>query len=317
MSVFTPVSAAELEAFLRGFDLGRLIDYSGVAGGAENSNFFVTTERGEYVLTLIERGSVDELPFMVALLDHLRQAGLPVPYALRDRQGQALHRLNGRPALLQPRLPGRHPGEVDASHCHALGQMLARLHLETEGTDLQRRSDRGLDWMAEQAAALQARSDEEARILLGELLPMVERLRARRPALPEAVLHADLFRDNVLFEGHHLTGLIDFHNAFRGWALYDVAICVNDWALAEQGGLDGRRAEALLAGYAAVRRFTALEAELWPDLLRVAALRFWLSRQLAAEQHAGHSGVLIKDPQHFRALLVHHRQVTVGLPLAL
>src|SRR5690606_17620334 len=111
-----------------------------------------------------------------------------------------------RLAILQPLRPGRHPDEVDTSHCHALGQRLARLHLETEGTDLQRRSDRGLDWMAEQASALQARSDEEARTLLGELLPMVERLRARRPALPQAVLHADLFRDNVLFEGHHLTG---------------------------------------------------------------------------------------------------------------
>src|SRR5690606_28202504 len=206
---------------------------------------------------------------------------------------------------------------VDASHCHALGLMLDRLHLETDGSDQQRGTELAPERADEQTAALQAPSDAGARLPLGARLPTVERMRARRTAVPEAAEHADLCRDNVLFEGHHLTGLIDFHNAFRGWALYDVAICVNDWALAEQGGLDGRRAEALLAGYAAVRRFTALEAELWPDLLRVAALRFWLSRQLAAEQHAGHSGVLIKDPQHFRALLVHHRQVTVGLPLAL
>src|SRR5690554_7609749 len=114
MSVFTPVSAAELEAFLRGFDLGRLIDYSGIAGGTENSNFFVATERGEYVLTLIERGPTADLPFLVELLDRLHQAGLPVPYAIRDRQGRALHQLNGRPALLQPRLFGTHVGAADA-----------------------------------------------------------------------------------------------------------------------------------------------------------------------------------------------------------
>ncbi|MFA5677058.1 MAG: homoserine kinase [Pseudomonas sp.] len=317
MSVFTPVSRDELEQFLLGFDLGRLIDFSGILGGTENSNFFVSTERGEYVLTLIERGPVADLAFLVRLLECLHQAGLPVPYALVDRQGQALHQLNQRPALLQPRLPGHHLEYADASHCHALGHMLARLHGATADTGMQRHSDRGLDWMAREAAALLQRSSGQARDLLEEMLPVVEQLRSQRPALPEAVLHGDLFRDNVLFEGHHLSGIIDFYNAFSGWALYDVAICVNDWCLAEDGGLDARRAEALLAGYASQRRFTPLEAEVWPDLLRLAALRFWLSRQLAADQHTAQSGVLIKNPEHFQRLLAQHREITVGLPLAL
>lgn len=317
MSVFTPVSRSELEQFLEGFELGRLVDYSGIAGGTENSNFFVSTELGEYVLTLIERGPTADLPFLVSLLERLHQAGLPVPYAVTDRNGQALHQLNQRPALLQPRLPGRHVEHPDPSHCRALGQMLARLHAATAGSDLQRRSDRGLAWMAREASALRQRSTGTAGDLLEEMQPLVQRLQQDQPALPEAVLHGDLFRDNVMFEGHHLTGLIDFYNAFSGWALYDVAICVNDWCLAEDGGLDARRAEALLAGYASQRRFTALEAEYWPDLLRVAALRFWLSRQLAADQHAEQSGVLIKDPQHFQALLARHREITSGLPLAL
>src|SRR5690554_6099360 len=121
MSVFTPVSRDELESFLDGFDLGRLIDYSGIAGGTENSNFFVTTEQGEYVLTLIERGPVADLPFLVDLLERLQQEGLPVPYAIADRHNQTLHQLNQRPALLQPRLRGRHVEQADASHCHALG----------------------------------------------------------------------------------------------------------------------------------------------------------------------------------------------------
>lgn len=317
MSVYTPVSRDQLETFLQGFALGRLIDCSDIPGGTENSNFFVATERGEYVLTLIERGPVDDLAFLLSLLDQLQQAGLPVPYAIADRSGQTLHQLNQRPTLLQPRLPGRHVEQADASHCRALGQMLARLHGATAGSDLQRRSDRGLDWMGRETLALLQRSSGQARALLEEMLPVVEQLRSQRPALPEAVLHGDLFRDNVLFEGHHLSGLIDFHNAFSGWALYDVAICVNDWCLGPEGALEARLAEALLAGYASQRRFTALEAQYWPDLLRVAALRFWLSRQLAADQHAAQSGVLIKNPDHFQQLLAQHRNVTVGLPLAL
>ncbi|EZQ18040.1 serine kinase [Halopseudomonas bauzanensis] len=317
MSVFTPVERPELEDFLQRFELGRLIDYSGIAGGTENSNFFVATERGEYVLTLVERGPIAELPFFIQLLDRLQEAGLPVPYALRDRSAIALHRLNDRPALLQPRLPGRHIDTPDASHCHAVGQMLARLHDATATSGLLRPSDRGLAWMAAETRALLERCEPRARATLHAMLPVLDRLRQQRPILPEAVLHGDLFRDNVLFDGHHLTGIIDFYNAFSGWTLYDVAICVNDWCLADEGGLDERRTEALLAGYASHRRFTPLEAEHWPDLLRLAALRFWLSRQLAADHHAEHSGVLIKEPMHFQRLLEAHGTITVGLPLAL
>ena len=317
MSVFTPVSREQLSGFLSAFELGRLVDHRDILGGTENSNFFVATDRGEYVLTLIERGPAADLPYLVELLDRLHQAGLPVPYAIRDRQGRALHEVNGRPALLQPRLPGRHVENPDPSHCRALGQMLGRLHAATAGSAERRPSDRGLAWMISETVALQERSNAPERALLSGMLPILERLHQARPALPEAVLHGDLFRDNVLFEGHYLSGLIDFHNAFRGWALYDVAISVNDWCLAEGGGLDTQRTEALLAGYAAQRRFTALEAELWPDLLRIAALRFWLSRQLAADQHTEQSGVLIKDPAHFRLLLEHHQQTGTGLPLAL
>ncbi|WP_193074634.1 homoserine kinase [Pseudomonas sp. FME51] len=317
MSVFTPVEREQLAGFLSGFDLGRLIDHSGIVGGTENSNFFVATEQGEYVLTLIERGPSAELPFLVELLDCLHEAELPVPYAIRDRQGRALHELNQRPALLQPRLPGRHVDLTDASHCHAVGKTLAQLHNATADSGLQRRSDRGLEWMVAETQALSERCAASARQLLQPMSAILERLQRERPGLPEAVLHGDLFRDNVLFDGHHLTGIIDFYNAFSGWALYDVAICVNDWCLAETGGLDVRRAESLLAGYGSLRRFTPLEAEHWPDLLRLAALRFWLSREVAANQHAEQSSVLIKDPMHFQRLLEMHREVRLGLPLAL
>lgn len=318
MSVFTEVSREQLEPFIGGFALGRLIDFSGIAGGSENSNFFVACEGGEFVLTLIERGPQDELPFFVELLEQLRSAGLPVPYAIADGQGQRLHRLNGRPALLQPRLPGRHVEQPDASHCQAVGQMLARLHAATASGALQRRSDRGLLWMLGSGRQLRARLDQaQSAQLLDPLLAQIADWLAEPPALPTAILHADLFRDNVLFEGHHLTGLIDFYNAHTGWTLYDVAITVNDWCLDAQQRLQPELARALLAGYAAIRPFSAHEADLWPAVLRLAALRFWLSRQLAAEQHAGQSGVLVKDPEHFKRVLVGHAEVQVGLPLAL
>lgn len=317
MSVFTPLAQAELESFVAGFDLGRLVGFQGIEGGSENSNFFVSCEQGDFVLTLVERGDPAVLPFLVELLACLQGAGLAVPYAVADRSGHCIHQLKERPALLQPRLAGRHIEQPDASHCEAVGGWLAQLHLATRDTALARADERGVDWMQDQARRqLSQRSGELAEVL-ETLLTQLVHWRRQDPGLPRAVLHADLFRDNVLFDGHHLSGVIDFYNAASGWMLYDVAIAVNDWCLGDDGALQPRRARALLAGYAARRPFTAVEAQCWPAMLRLAALRFWLSRQIAAEEFAGQAGVLVKDPQHFARLLLEHRVVPVGLPLAL
>ena len=317
MSVFTPLARAELEALVDGFDLGRLIDFQGIEGGSENSNFFVSCEQGDFVLTLVERGDPAALPFLVELLACLRGAGLAVPYAVADRHGQCLHQLKSRPALLQPRLAGRHVEQPDASHCEAVGGWLAQLHLATRDTALARADERGVDWMQDQARRQLSQHSGELAEALEALLTQLVHWRRQDPGLPRAVLHADLFRDNVLFDGHHLSGVIDFYNAASGWMLYDVAIAVNDWCLDCDGALEPRHARALLAGYAARRAFTAAEAQCWPAMLRLAALRFWLSRQIAAEEFAGQDGVLVKDPQHFARLLLQHRAVAVGLPLAL
>ncbi len=315
--MFTPLARAELEDFIAGFSLGRLVDYQGIDGGSENSNFFVSCEGGEFVLTLVERGDPAALPFLVELLSCLQQAGLAVPYAVADRSGQCLHQLKGRPALLQPRLAGGHVGQPDASHCEAVGAWLAQLHQATRDTALARPDERGVGWMQDQARQQLQQQAGPLAEALEELLQQLVHWRRLDPGLPRAVLHADLFRDNVLFDGHHLSGVIDFYNAASGWMLYDVAIAVNDWCLGDDGALVPRRVRALLAGYAARRPFTAAEADCWPAMLRLAALRFWLSRQIAAEEFAGQDGVLVKDPQHFARLLLQHRAVAVGLPLAL
>lgn len=154
MSVFTPLERSTLEAFLAPYDLGRLRDFRGIAEGSENSNFFVSLEHGEFVLTLVERGPVQDLPFFIELLDVLHEDGLPVPYALRTRDGEALRRLEGKPALLQPRLAGRHERQPNAHHCQEVGDLLGHLHAATRGRILERPSDRGLPWMLEQGANL-------------------------------------------------------------------------------------------------------------------------------------------------------------------
>lgn len=315
MSVFTPLERPELEAFLAPYELGRLRDFQGIAAGSENSNFFVSLERGEYVLTLIERGPSGDLPFFIDLLDVLHGAGLPVPYALRTTTGEALRSLAGKPALLQPRLAGKHVHAANPHHCQAVGALLARIHLATRAQPLPRKSDRGLDWMLTEGPSLALQLPDDQLPLLRDALAEIQTLKPRLLALPQANLHADLFRDNVLFDGNHLAGVIDFYNACSGPMLYDLAIALNDWCSHEDGSLDPKRAQALLGAYAALRPFNAAEAELWPAMLRIACVRFWLSRLIASQSFAGQD-VLIHDPDEFRRRLAQRQHIELALPFA-
>jgi len=316
MSVFTPLTRPELETFLAPYGLGRLRDFQGIAAGTENSNFFISLEHGEFVLTLIERGPAEDLPFFIELLDVLHEADMPVPYALRDRDGNALRELAGKPALLQPRLSGKHIKVPNNQHCAQVGELLAHIHLATRARIIQRKTDRGLDWMLATGAELMPRLTPGQGSLLQGSLDEIAARKAQILALPKANLHADLFRDNVMFEGTHLTGVIDFYNACSGPMLYDLAITLNDWCCDEQGAIDVPHAQALLGAYAALRPFTAAEAELWPVMLRVACVRFWLSRLIAAESFAG-MDVMIHDPAEFEVRLAARQQVKLALPFAL
>lgn len=316
MSVFTPIERSELEVFLEPYRLGRLHGFQGIAAGSENSNFFVSTDAGEYVLTLVERGDPQALPFFIELLDRLRHAQLPVPYALAAADGEALRELAGKPALLQPRLPGSHVQTPNTHHCQEIGRFLACMHLATQDSVSHRRSDRGLDWMLAEGPMQALNLDEQQVPLMRSSLAEVAALQPRLLTLPQANLHADLFRDNVLFDGNHLSGVIDFYNACAGPMLYDLAIACNDWCSTTDGALDAGRARALLGAYAGRRRFTPAEAELWPAMLRIACLRFWLSRLIAAQQPAG-PDVLIKPPVEFQRRLEQRQQVVIALPFAL
>ncbi|ALZ82798.1 homoserine kinase [Pseudomonas oryzihabitans] len=317
MSVFTPLDRPTLEAFLAPYGLGRLRDFRGIAEGSENTNYFISLEGGEFVLTLVERGPVAEMPFFIELLDVLHDADLPVPYAVRTQDGQALRQLAGKPALLQPRLAGRHERAPNPHHCSEVGHLLGHLHRATAGERrIERASDRGLAWMLAEGERLAPSLDATAQPLLERTLGEIRSLLAEQPPLPEANLHGDLFRDNVMFDGPQLSGVIDFYNASSGWMLYDLAITVNDWCSTDDGALDLPRARALLAAYAADRHFTPREAELWPVLLRVACVRFWLSRLIAAQAFAGQD-VLIHDPAEFQQRLAARQQTLLELPLTL
>jgi homoserine kinase type II len=316
MSVFTPLARPELETFLAPYGLGHLRDFQGIAAGSENTNYFISLEQGEFVLTLVERGPVQEMPFFIELLDVLHEADLPVPYALRTTDGSALRELAGKPALLQPRLAGKHISTPNTQHCAQVGELLGHLHLATRDKVLERKTDRGLDWMLQEGAILTSHLEQAPGDLLKAALEEIKRLKPGIMALPRANLHGDLFRDNALFEGTHLTGVIDFYNACSGPMLYDLAIALNDWCSTAEGLIDAPRARALLGAYAALRPFTAAEAELWPAMLRVGCVRFWLSRLIAAESNAGQN-VLIHDPMEFQQRLEQRQEAHILLPSAL
>lgn len=312
MSVYTRVERPELEAFLATFDAGELLDYAGISAGIENTNYFVTTSKGRFVLTLFEQLGRDELPFFLELMAFLAEHGVPTAHPLADRDGRYLGELCGKPAALVQRLTGGTVDHPDAAQCAAIGTALARMHLAGQSFPQERANPRGPHWWREAVARVHDRLNaDEARRLDEEIGFQFSH---RHDELPRGVIHADLFRDNALFEGARLTGIIDLYYACTDALLYDVAVTVNDWCVTEQRTLDPERTRALLEAYAAVRPFTPAEHASWPAMLRAGALRFWLSRLV--DLHFPREGELThtKDPNAFGRLLAAHVQGVPALP---
>lgn len=310
MAVFTPVTPEQASALLTTLDAGELLRLDGISAGIENSNFFVTSSQGEFVLTLFERLSPAQLPFYLGLMQHLAQRGLPVPAPRADAQGRLLHRVAGKPAALVQRLPGQHQLAPDLHHCAQLGAVLARMHLAVADFALAQPNLRGLAWWQATAPQVLPFLAPEQQALLQDELAFQTQFAASPAcaALPRAAVHADLFCDNVVFDGlpghEKLTGCFDFYFAGRDTLGYDLAVCLNDWCLAADGhNLDDARAGAMLSAYTAVRPLSAAEERLLPALLRGAALRFWLSR--LADWYLPRSAALLapKDPAHFERVL--------------
>ena len=310
MAVFTEVSADQAAALAHRLGAGRLRAISGIAAGIENTNYFVSTTVGEWVLTLFERLQAEQLPYYLGLMQHLAQRGLPVPEPCADTAGALLHQVAGKPAALVRRLPGSHRLDPDLHHCAQLGSVLARMHLAVSDFALHQPNLRGLDWCLEQAAQVLPYLVSPQQQLLRDELIFQQHL-AASPAhagLPRGAVHADLFRDNVLFDGlsghEKLSGCFDFYFAGTDTLAYDLAVCLNDWCLSADGAsLDNARALALLRAYQQHRPLQSAELRLLPALLRAAALRFWLSRLGDWFLPRPASLLQPKDPSHFERIL--------------
>jgi homoserine kinase type II len=306
MAVYTEVSFDEAAALIARLRIGELTALTPCMGGIENTNYFVDTTQGRYVLTLFERLTAQELPFYLHLMKHLAERSIPVPGPKADASGTLLHQLNGKPAAVVDRLPGKHPLAPSALQCAQVGQMLARMHLA--GQDFKRRQPnlRGLDWWVVTVPLVLPHLSAPQRRLIESELAFQEEL-ATKPnhaALPRGAIHADLFRDNAMFEGDRLTGLFDFYFAGIDTFVFDIAVCLNDWCIElATGQLDEARAHAFVAAYDAVRRLRDDETRLLPAAMRAAALRFWISRlwdlHLPRDAHV----LQPHDPSHFERVL--------------
>ena len=306
MSVFTKVSEEQLATWLQRYSLGTLVELKGIAAGIENTNYFVTTSLGRYVLTLFERLNESELPFYLNLMSHLAKHGIPCPGPIADRDNGLLGHLNGKPATLVTCLPGKPVMAPAVHHCRIIGGALANMHVAGQSYESTFPNPRGPRWWRETAPQVLPFLDEPRRLLLNA--EIADQAGARARDLPRGPVHADLFRDNALWDGapgtERLGGIIDFYFAGVDALLFDVAVAVNDWCIdTRDGTLDEARCTALLAAYRGIRPFTAEERDAWPLMLRAAALRFWLSRLF--DFYLPRAGELTHahDPEHFRRIL--------------
>ncbi len=281
MAVFTALTETEVGRLLQQYSIGRLRAMQGIASGIENSNFFLTTEAGDFVLTVFERLSFAQLPFYLELMQHLARRGLPVPLPCETRAGTLVAEARGKPVAIVERLPGHCVDAPTAAQCATMGDLLARMHVAAGDFPRFQPNLRGIGWWKDALARLEPRIPDHLFHELAEEVIFQDSF-FRSPAfeqMPSGPIHADLFRDNVLWDGGRIGGVIDFYFAGCSLWLYDLAVTVNDWCVdLVTAEFDPARAQALLDAYHAVRPLTEIEHECWRTVLRAAALRFWISR---------------------------------------
>jgi len=311
VAVYTEVSDEELSAFLATYDIGTVLSYKGIAEGVENTNYFLHTTEGSFILTLYEKRVREaDLPFFLALMQHLAKKGLNCPLPVTNRKGEALGRLAGRPAVIITFLEGIAIRRPTAQHCAALGGALARLHLAGQDFGMTRPNALSLDGWAPLFAQAEAQADTVSDRLAERTRRELEYLEGAWPrGLPTGIIHADLFTDNVFFIGPEVSGLIDFYFACTDAFAYDLAICLNAWCFEPDGSFNLTKGRAMIAGYQAARRLGPEEVEALPVLCRGSAMRFMLTRLVDWLNVPPGALVKPKDPLEYDRKLNFHRHV--------
>jgi homoserine kinase type II len=306
MAVFTEITFPDAAELVCTLGIGELESLKGITSGIENTNYFADTTQGRYVLTLFERLSFAQLPFYLNLMQHLARKGIAVPEPQANTSGTILHTLQGKPVAVVNRLSGAHALAPDTSHCESVGAMLARMHVAGLDYSAHQANPRGLAWWAETAPVVLPYLNTDQHQLLQTELVFQQTLgsSAAHAALPCGPIHADLFRDNVMFNGHQLTGFFDFYFAGIDTFLFDIAVCLNDWCIDQDTGrLVEERASAFVIAYETQRPLSVDERRLMPALLRAAALRFWLSRLWDFHRPRAASVLTPHNPVHFERVL--------------
>ncbi len=302
MSVYTNIKQEELEVFLKNYSLGALISFEGINAGIENTNYFVTTENGEFVLTIFEEIGFDTLPYYLNFMAHLSDHGMPTAHPIADLAGNYVRTLKNKPTAIVRRLEGSNVHNPSDIHCAAIGHALAQMHIVGGSFQEELKNPRGIIWSQQTANRVESElSNQDRKLLQNEIA-----YRKKEPSshLPKGVIHADLFRDNAMFKDHNLTGIIDFYYACNDYLLYDLAVTVNDWCSQENGEIDNDLYIALIGSYRSERNFQPQEIKAWEYMLRAAALRFWLSR--LQDKFFPKDGEIthIKNPDIFKHILL-------------
>lgn len=306
MAVFTSVTLLDLTTWMPQFPLGKALAIRGIASGIENSNFFIDTERGEYVLTIFENLSFEQLPFYLKLMRHLADRGVLVPAPIANQDGELCVALHGKPAAIVSKLNGSSQMAPQPVHCAEVGAMLARMHLAAQDFEIRQPNLRSLPWWQETVPkVLEFLSEDNRQLMQAEIAYQTSFAESEvYRSLQSGPVHADLFRNNVMFDGEKLTGFFDFYFAGCDTWLFDVAVTINDWCIdLATGVLDMERVQAMLQAYHSVRPFTANEQLAWQAMLRAAAFRFWLSRVFDFYKPRDAEMLTPHDPTHFERIL--------------
>lgn len=302
MSVYTKVDSAQLDKFLERYVLGKCLELRPIETGVTNTNYFLDTEGGEYVLTLYEHHSDDEIEYILGLQQHLAERSIHCASPVLDRRGDRFSMLNNRPTAIIHRVPGSVVAQPEAGHCAAIATELARFHLAGKDYDGLRHNPRGLDWMVAARDMLDNELGAEDDRMIDACLQ--DYRGGEFSQLPWGAIHADLFHDNALFDGDRLGGIIDFDYACVDWYVFDLAVLINDWCIDTEGGLRADLVDALLDAYCRIRPLSRNELETLPLFLRVTALRFWLSRLYDRTFPLKGELTTIKSPEESRQHLV-------------